>query len=73
MKNYISGETHNDEKLPYFHKITKKKFLVSNINTGLSLSMRPKHVKKLLPNAGSQQNTDLAPHEKGKKLVYVQS
>ena len=28
-----------DEKLPYLHKITKQKFLVSNTNMGLCLYM----------------------------------
>ena len=30
-----------DEKLPYLHKITKQKFLVSNTNMGLCLYMFP--------------------------------
>ena len=37
---YVDRLSKNDEKLPYLHRITKRKFLVRNTNMGLCLYLK---------------------------------
>ena len=58
---YRNGDrlSENDEKLPYLHKVTKRKFLVRNKNMGLCLKIQPS-APSYLWSAANRKNKKVA-------------